>query len=124
VGQAPRTVRGRARPAEDGRHASGFVRDHPGGSLLVVRVTPRAGRAAIGGERDGALLVRVAAPPVEGAANAAVIELVARALRLPRRAVSIIGGGRAREKRLAVAGLGPAEVAARLAPASRSSCQP
>ena len=124
MGQAPRTVRGRARPAQDGRHASGFVRDHPGGSLLVVRVTPRAGRAAIGGERGGALLLRVAAPPVEGAANTAVIELVARALGLPRGAVSILGGGRAREKRLAVAGLGPAEVVARLGPASGRSCPP
>lgn len=113
----------RAQAGRDGAHAaSGFVRDHPGGSLLVVRVTPRATRAVIGGARDGALLLRVAAPPVEGAANAAVVELVSRALGIPRRAVSIVGGGRAREKRLAIAGLGPAEVVARLGPMSGPPC--
>ena len=51
--------------------------------VLEVRVIPRAKRNAIGGERDGALVVRLAAPPVEGAANAALIEFLAATLDLP-----------------------------------------
>ena len=52
----------------------------------------------MGGRRDGALVVRVSAPPVEGAANEAVIEAVARALGVPRAAVTIERGHRGRRK--------------------------
>jgi uncharacterized protein len=86
-----------------------------GGTLLDVRVLPRAPRSALAGVRDGALLVRLAAPPVDGAANDALIVLVARTLDVPRRAVSIVSGDRARRKRLRIDGLTPAVVQARLA---------
>jgi uncharacterized protein len=55
-------------------------------------------------------VVRVAAPPVEGAANDAVIAFFAAALRVPRRAVQILSGERGRQKRVAVAGVSAAEV--------------
>ncbi len=63
-----------------------------------VRVTPRAARAAVGGEREGALLVRVTAPPAEGAANAAVVTLLARALDVAPGELRIERGATARSK--------------------------
>jgi hypothetical protein len=69
---------------------------------FTIRVTPRASANAVGGERDGALLVRVTAPPVEGKANDAVVELLAAALDLPRTAVRLERGGAARTKRVSV----------------------
>ena len=59
---------------------------------------PRAARTSVGGRRDGALLVRVTAPPVEGAANEAVVDAVARALGVPRSVVAIERGARGRHK--------------------------
>jgi uncharacterized protein YggU (UPF0235/DUF167 family) len=70
-----------------------------------VRVIPRAGRSGIAGTRDGALLVRLGAAPVEGAANDQLIEVIADALGVPRRAVSITSGTRSRRKTVAVAGI-------------------
>lgn len=69
---------------------------------FTIRVTPRASANAVGGERDGALLVRVTAPPVEGKANEAVVELLAEALDLPRGAVHVESGAAARTKRVSV----------------------
>jgi uncharacterized protein (TIGR00251 family) len=75
------------------------------GVALTVRVIPRARHTEITGERDGALLVRVAAPPVEGAANEALVAFFAAALRVPRRAVQILSGERGPKKRIAIAGV-------------------
>ena len=80
------------------------------GVEIDVRVVPRAGKSAIAGERDGRMLIRVAAPPVEGAANDAIIELLARLLDCPRRAVRIVSGEKSRSKRLSVDGVTPDEV--------------
>jgi len=70
-----------------------------------VRVVPRAGRSGIAGVRDGALLVRLAAAPVDGAANAELIEVLAKALDLPKRSIQIVSGDRSRSKRVRVAGM-------------------
>jgi uncharacterized protein (TIGR00251 family) len=78
------------------------------GVLIDVRVIPRAGRTALAGTRDGALLVRLAAAPVDGAANTQLIVVVAAALGVPRGAVTIVAGQRGRRKRLHVAGTSPA----------------
>jgi uncharacterized protein (TIGR00251 family) len=75
------------------------------GVELTVRVIPRARKTEISGERDGALVVRVAAPPVEGAANDALVEFFSAALRVPRRAIQILSGERGRQKRIAIAGV-------------------
>ncbi len=64
--------------------------------------------------RDNALLVRLAAPPVEGAANDALIAFLADRLRVPRRAVQIVSGERGRQKRVAVAGATVNHVLSRL----------
>jgi len=74
-------------------------------ATLDFRVIPRAHKTEFGGERDGALLVRLAAPPVEGAANAALVEFLASALGLPRRNIRIVSGERSRRKRVAIAGM-------------------
>jgi hypothetical protein len=90
------------------------VRDAADGATLRVRVTPRASREGLGGERGGALVVRVSAPPVEGAANDAVARLVARALGVSASAVEVRRGGASREKLLHVRGVSAADVRARL----------
>ncbi len=69
---------------------------------FAVRLTPRAGRDAVDGVVDGVLRARVAAPPVDGAANEALVRLVASELDVPRRAVRLVGGDTARQKLVAV----------------------
>ena len=80
---------------------------------FTVHVRPRARRATVGGEHADALEVRVRAAPVDGAANAEVIELVAAALGLRRKDVELVSGATARRKRLRAHG-DTAELAARL----------
>jgi uncharacterized protein (TIGR00251 family) len=82
--------------------------------VLRVRVQPRASRDALGGERDGALVVRLTAPPVDGAANKALLRFLARALGLAPSALRIATGAKGRDKRVSVAGLDSAAVFARL----------
>ena len=82
---------------------------------LVVRLTPRGGRDAVEGwarDEDGRpyLRARVAAPPVEGAANAALEALIAKALKCPRRAVRVVGGDRSRLKHLEIEGVSEADL--------------
>jgi uncharacterized protein (TIGR00251 family) len=80
-----------------------------------VRVQPRAPRSQIVGWRaDGALSVRVAAPPVEGQANAALARLLAAALGLSPAAVTVEHGARGRDKLVKVAGLSPDEIRRRI----------
>lgn len=81
---------------------------------LAVRVVPRASKAGVAGLRDGAVLVRIAAAPVDGAANAELVQTLASALDLPRRAVSITSGAAARQKRVRVDGLTRDQVFTRL----------
>ncbi|MEO8208345.1 MAG: DUF167 domain-containing protein [Chloroflexota bacterium] len=80
---------------------------------LPLWVTPRGGRDAIEGVRDGRLLMRVAASPVDGDANDSVIRLIAQSLDVPRSAVRLVTGAAARRKVVAVSGVSALEVAAR-----------
>ncbi|MBA3875680.1 MAG: hypothetical protein C0498_01875 [Anaerolinea sp.] len=81
------------------------MRPRDRGELRIpVRVTPRGGRDAIDGVRDGHLLVRVAAAPTDGAANEAVLRIVAEAAGVHRRAARLIEGARGRRKLVAVEG--------------------
>jgi uncharacterized protein (TIGR00251 family) len=72
---------------------------------IDVRVIPRARKTECAGFREDVLVVRVAAPPVEGAANDALIGFFTSALHIPRRAVRIVSGDRGRQKRLALDGV-------------------
>jgi uncharacterized protein len=90
------------------------IADAPDGVVIDVRVIPRAAKPGIAGVRDGALLVRLNAPPVEGAANAELIEVMAAALGVPRRMVSIVSGDHSRRKRVHVHGVTIAHATSRL----------
>jgi uncharacterized protein (TIGR00251 family) len=81
---------------------------------LRVRVQPRAAREGLAGVREGALLVRLSAPPVEGKANAALLRLMASALEVPASRIHLRQGARGREKLLLVAGASLDGVRARL----------
>ena len=81
---------------------------------FVVRLTARAGADRIDAVADdGALLARVAAPPVNGAANRALMRLLARELDVAPSRVQIAAGTSARRKTITVAGLGPEAILAR-----------
>ena len=66
------------------------------GVVLAVRVIPRAGRSGLAGSRGDAVLVRLGAAPVDGAANAELIEVLAAAFGVPRRQVTLVAGDRSR----------------------------
>jgi uncharacterized protein len=85
------------------------IRQTPAGVEFDVRVVPRAGRSGLAGERDGRVLVRLAAPPVEGAANEALVALMATLFDCPKRAVRLVAGDRSRSKRVAVDGVSVAD---------------
>ncbi len=72
----------------------------PDGCELLVQVVPNAGRTCCAGFHDGALRVRLAAPAIEGRANAALVQWLAQSLGLPKRAISLVSGDTARRKRL------------------------
>jgi uncharacterized protein len=81
------------------------IRDAPDGAILTVKVIPRAGKTAITGTRDNALLIRLAAAPVDGAANATLLSLLADALGVPKRQVTILSGEKSRTKHVKVMGV-------------------
>jgi uncharacterized protein (TIGR00251 family) len=83
--------------------------------LLTVTVTPRSARNQIAFDADGSLRVRVTAPPVDGAANAAVIRLLAATLGVPRSSLVFDSGERGRSKRILVHAVAPGELQRRLA---------
>jgi len=88
----------------------------PGGVQLAVLVQPRASRSRVVGEHDGLLKIQLAAPPVEGEANAALIELLARLLGVPKRQVSLVAGDTSRRKRVRIEGVEPAAAEAAMNP--------
>lgn len=90
------------------------VNRRDGGVRFAVQVKPRSSRSRLEGVREGALVVALTAPPVEGAANAELTKLLARALGVPRGAITIAAGATGRRKLVDVAGLDPATARARL----------
>ena len=86
------------------------VTDRDGAVRFAVRVQPRSSRTGVEGVHGDALKVRVNAPPVDGAANEAVVEVLAEALGVPRRMVRIVAGESSRSKVVEVAGVGATAV--------------
>jgi hypothetical protein len=77
-------------------------------------VIPRAPRTRVDGTRGGAILIRLAAPPVDGAANDALIAFLSDALALPRRNISIVSGEKSRDKRVQIVGIDESTARAQL----------
>jgi uncharacterized protein (TIGR00251 family) len=86
-----------------------MIRPTPEGVAIEIQVIPRARKAGLDGVRAGALLVRLHAAPVDGAANKELTEVIADALGVSRAAVTIVSGERSRRKRVHVAGLSVVE---------------
>ena len=82
--------------------------DGPGAIVLRVRVQPGAGRSAVTGRHGDALALRVAAPPIEGRANAQCVELVAEIFGVRKSQVELVSGEKSRQKRLRMTGIEPA----------------
>lgn len=91
-----------------------MIAAHGDGVELILRIQPRASRTEIVGPHDGALKIRLAAPPVDGEANAELVRFLAKTLGVPKGAVTIESGGTGRRKRIRVAGVDVATAAARL----------
>jgi uncharacterized protein (TIGR00251 family) len=84
------------------------------GATVTVRLLPRSSRPGVGGVREGALELRVGAPPVEGRANEAARRLLAKLTGLPRSAVRLVTGARSRQKVFRLEGIAPDELRRRL----------
>jgi uncharacterized protein len=84
------------------------------GIVITVQVIPRAGRSGVAGTRGDALLVRLRSPPVDGAANVELIEVMAALLEVPKSAVTIVSGDRSRQKRVRVVGIDAGTAASRV----------
>jgi uncharacterized protein len=93
-----------------------LFRNARGGAAITVRVTPRAGRTAIAGTRDHVLLVKLAAAPVDGAANDTLIQLLSDSFSVPKRDIRIAAGERGRTKHVLVSGRSASALNAMLAP--------
>ncbi len=91
-----------------------FARDGAGGAVLEVLVQPRASRTRVVGEHDGRLKIQLAAPPVDGEANAALIAFLAGALRVKRADVALLAGETGRRKRVRIGGVSAAAASAAL----------
>lgn len=79
-----------------------------GGAVRIpVRAQPRASRSELAGEYDGAIKIRLAAPPVEGEANAELVRFLAKVLGVPRSAVRVVSGETGRNKWVEVEGVDP-----------------
>ena len=102
---------------KDGQEGS---QEEPQAAAVRVRLQPRAPRTEVVGERDGALVVRVTAPPLDGKANDALCELIAQRAGVPRRRVAIVRGARSRDKLVRVEGLSASAVKRALGVRARS----
>ena len=85
-----------------------------GGAAFPVRVVPRASKNEVSGRQGDAVKIRLTAPPVEGAANAALIEFLAEVLGVRKNQIEILSGHTSRDKIVCVVGLTPRQVEERL----------
>lgn len=91
-----------------------WIEARPDGVRVRLRLKPRASRDRIEGLKDEELVVRLCAPPVENQANLSLVELLARTLRVPRSSVALVAGEKSKSKVVAIQGLSPEEIEARL----------
>jgi uncharacterized protein (TIGR00251 family) len=89
--------------------------EHAEGCILLVHAQPRARKAGVLGEHAGALKVAVTAPPEDGRANKALVEVLAKALNVKRAQVKLLSGNTSREKRFLIDGVRKGELETRVA---------
>jgi len=89
--------------------------EHAEGLILTLRAQPGARKAGVLGEQGGSLKVAVTAPPEDGRANQALVEILRELLELKRSQVELLSGATSREKKFLIRGLTKAELTARLA---------
>jgi uncharacterized protein (TIGR00251 family) len=92
-----------------------FLRAQADGVLLSVKLQPRASANEIGDALGSELRIKVTAPPVDAAANEALVKLLAKQLDCPRNRVELVRGHTSRHKTLKLYGLAPEEVVQKLA---------
>ncbi len=88
------------------------IAPHADGCVITLKVVPRASRTAIERSADGSIVVRLTAPPVDGAANEALVRALADRFRIAKSAVRIAAGATGRRKRVVLAGVSPEDAAA------------
>jgi len=86
------------------------IKQTPEGVTFTVRVLPRSSRNGFAGEQEGALKVKLTAPPVEGAANKMLVKFLSDSLKVPKSAVTILSGETGRTKTVSVEGVSPADI--------------
>jgi uncharacterized protein (TIGR00251 family) len=91
-----------------------WARDGAGGAVLELLVQPRASRTRVAGEHDGRLKIQLAAPPVDGEANAALLAFLADTLGVKKADVALLAGESGRRKRVRIAGVTAGAAAAKL----------
>lgn len=91
-----------------------WFKEVPGAVELVVLVQPRASRTKVVGEHDGRLKIALAAPPVDGEANAALVEFLSDTLKVRKAEITLLDGDTSRRKRLSVRGVTGADVTSKL----------
>lgn len=91
-----------------------WFKEVPGAVELVVLVQPRASRTKVVGEHDGRLKIALAAPPVDGEANAALVEFLSDSLKVRKVEITLLDGDTSRRKRLSVRGVTVADVTSKL----------
>jgi uncharacterized protein (TIGR00251 family) len=94
----------------------GWLNVSHAGAILNLHIQPGAKRSEVVGLHGTALKIRLAAPPVDGKANACLIDFLAKALALPKSSISLVSGQSSRSKRVSVVNLAPDEVRNRLLP--------
>jgi uncharacterized protein len=92
--------------------AVSWLKPLPDGVELAVLVQPRASRTRVVGEHDGLLKIQLAAPPVDGEANAALVEFLGKLLGVPRKQVVLVAGDASRRKRVTIHGVDAARAEA------------
>ena len=80
-----------------------------GNLIFNVCVVPRASKSEIVGDLDGALKIRIASPPVDGAANAELIKVLSKKLNVAKNAVEIVGGQTSKQKQIRISGINHAD---------------
>ena len=91
-----------------------YIQQRPNRVALKILLTPRASRSRVIGEHDGYLKIAVVSPPVDGEANQALVNFLAKKLRIPKGAVILVDGHRSRRKLLEIDSLSPGDIHALL----------